>query len=36
MEQNVVLEMRDISKISLAFVPFPMWTLPFVKVKSTH
>ena len=31
MEQNVVLEMRDISKLSLAFVPFPMWTLPFVK-----
>ena len=36
MEQNVVLEMRDIVKISPVSVPFPMWILHFAKVRSMH
>ncbi len=36
MEQNVVLEMRDIRKNLQESVPFPMWTLPFERSRSTH
>ena len=36
MEQNVVLEMCDISKNFTGVMPFPMWILHFAKVRSMH
>ena len=36
MEQNVVLEMRDISKNFTGVRAFPMWILHFEKVRSMH